>query len=213
MFNLHVGGPIPFHISSFRLGSKREYAVNVDLAVTQSHNAVINWSYDTPPVKAYGLVTDSPNVMLKARKLSCGLDSSGSGFVTFAYGFVCNALYLRVKDTIKLPIMNVLFKSRQVLWPITIRTRILPKLNLRGGGAYNIYYPKLSVHFRRQGGMDHHWCFNWFWKIGYVSEHYSRKRFGRCGTKGDHRPHWPVSRKRQVTLALVLESGRHADRE
>ena len=91
VFNIRVGGPIPFQISSFRLGSRREPSVNIDLAVSQTYNTVINISNDTPPVKAYVMVTDSPNVMVKARQLSSGLESSGSGFVTFAYGRVCHA--------------------------------------------------------------------------------------------------------------------------
>ena len=56
VFNVVVGGPIHFHISSFRLGSRREFAVGVDLAVSNSYSAVINTSNDTPAVKAYALV-------------------------------------------------------------------------------------------------------------------------------------------------------------
>lgn len=58
VFNLLVSVPIHFHTSSFRLGSRRESDVNIDLTVSQSYNALINSSNDTLPLNAYGLVSD-----------------------------------------------------------------------------------------------------------------------------------------------------------
>ena len=93
VFNLLVGGPIPFDIKSFRVGSRRESIVNVDKVVSENFNNVFNTCEDIPSVKAYGLVTDSPNVMMKAQ-LCSGIDISGSTFVTFAYGYLCHAISL-----------------------------------------------------------------------------------------------------------------------
>ena len=110
VFNLLVGGPIPFHIKSFRLGSRRESAVNVDKMVPENFNNVFNTCEDIPSVKAYGLVTDSPNFMMKARQLCSGIYISGPAFVTFAYGCVCHATSLSLKDMIRLPCIRTLFK-------------------------------------------------------------------------------------------------------
>lgn len=48
--------------------------------------------------KTLGNLTDSPNVMKKARKLLCGEIGGGSGCVEFAFGCSCHALSNHVKD-------------------------------------------------------------------------------------------------------------------
>lgn len=109
VFNYLVGAPIPLHVSSFRLGSKRESALNVDdllhKTFTSLQESIPNFE------KVYGLVTDSPNVMVKARRLACGEERDGSNHVVFGYGCSCHALSLFTKDVLKLGSVRPLFKQ------------------------------------------------------------------------------------------------------
>ena len=59
----------------------------------------------------YGLVTDSPNVMIKTRNLSTGSDEGGIKFVNYAYGCACHALSLCIKDLLKINRYSKTFKE------------------------------------------------------------------------------------------------------
>lgn len=64
-----------------------------------------------PYSHAYGLVIDSPTVMIKIRRLFTGSLEEGKKVVTFAYGCACHALSLFIKDMITLDNFKDVFKS------------------------------------------------------------------------------------------------------
>lgn len=109
VFNYLVGGPVPLHVSSFRLGSQRESAVNVDKKLHQTFLELTEKVTGNKVV--YGLVTDSPNLMLKVRRLAIGLETGGSSHAVFAYGCSCHAISLFTKDLLKLDSISPVFKN------------------------------------------------------------------------------------------------------
>lgn len=114
VFHLLAGSPLPFHFSSFRLGCNRESAQNVDNVVSNSFRSLFSSQNNSTPL-AYGFVTDSPNVMTKARAFASEKEEGGSKFCIFSYGCVCHALSLVIKDIIKLNRFKDVFKNSTYL--------------------------------------------------------------------------------------------------
>lgn len=103
LFNVNVGGPLPFVFSTFRLDGELESAANLaSILSTQAKEVSGLTSPDKPEGSPdiFGFVSDSPNVMTKTRRLLVG-EEIGSGPMAFAYGCVCHALSNSVKDLCK----------------------------------------------------------------------------------------------------------------
>lgn len=83
-FHLLVSTPIPFHVSSFELGGERESAVSLNKWIYEELTKSLEYIEDKLTEKCYGLVTDSPNIMLKTRTLSTGAISGGIMFAQFS---------------------------------------------------------------------------------------------------------------------------------
>lgn len=97
VFNFMAGGPLPFVFETFRLNGERESAVNLDKIVA---GVVANLNRESEN-RVIGFVSDSPRVMVLARKLICGEQEGGSACTKFAYGCSCHGLSNHVKDTCK----------------------------------------------------------------------------------------------------------------
>lgn len=102
--------PIPLHAQSFRLGSERESAVNMNKKIATVLNQC-SQVYHIDLEQVYGFVTDSPNVMTCTRKLCTGSIDGGVRVAVFAYGCACHGLSLVIKDIVKIPPFKDLFKK------------------------------------------------------------------------------------------------------
>ena len=80
VFNFMVSTPIPFHIDSFRLGTARETSKNVDETVSKLFRKHFS-TVGNELLLSYGLVTDSPSVMTKARRMATGTDQKALLFL------------------------------------------------------------------------------------------------------------------------------------
>lgn len=110
VFHTLVGFPIPLHISSFRLGSERESAINVNKKLHDvKDNATKLFKFEK--LSVYGLVSDSPNVMSKIRKSYTGALEGGIKIVAFEYGSACHLNSLVIKDILKIGRCNENFKD------------------------------------------------------------------------------------------------------
>lgn len=94
VFNFMAGGPVPFVFETFRLRGERESAVNIDSIVA----GIVEVLSKETEQKVIGFVSDSPNVMILARKLICGEKGGGSACCAFAYGCSCHGLSNHVRD-------------------------------------------------------------------------------------------------------------------
>lgn len=110
VFHALVCSPIPIHIQSFRLGGERESSLNLNKQIKNVLGEFCKvYKQDVPYV--YGLVTDSPNVMKKTRKLCTGQQEGGELVSVFAYGCACHALSLIIKDILKIDSIKQVFDN------------------------------------------------------------------------------------------------------
>lgn len=86
LFNVMAGYSIPFVMQTFRLEDENKSSENADKLVSR---AIIKSNINERR-KVFGIFTDSPNVMRKARKLLSGAIPNGSNSVAFAYGCCCH---------------------------------------------------------------------------------------------------------------------------
>lgn len=102
--------PIPVNISSFRLGAKQGSEVSLNRKPGEVLNEC-SLVYKFKMEVVYGLVTDSLNVIIKARRLYMGKIEGGIQILMFVFGCVCHALSLVIKDMIKIGDLKYLFRE------------------------------------------------------------------------------------------------------
>jgi hypothetical protein len=105
VFNVMLGAPLPFNITSFRIAGFRETAEKLvssikDVMAKLIPPIAITSAYPSSWIKAknIGVVTDSPSVMRKAH--AAMLDDD---MFTFAYGCAFHAMSNLCRDVLKMP--------------------------------------------------------------------------------------------------------------